>query len=287
MTEQRKNAVERLNRLGEQWTGAKDDADKKKRLENEIFTLAWSIFGKVKLKNTDFPLMEGIVEFLETDWGQFDAAKGSLYGFFLTRLHNRAVNEYRKQSKDALNHADSLDASVSPVEETETISLLDQRGQEDEYPSLHGPRIPELMAVIIHFQERLRGRSNNPERRNYFRMFFTDGVSDALRRGDLEPESVPRERELFEAMKTEFLDYFLSKRCRTAAGIRDCPPKAYGELVPGRPMTEPKRPLPNDVYITYLNGREGKALKSEATVTNQRNAYKLFLREILGDAQAF
>ena len=226
MTEQRKNAVERLNRPGEQWTGAKEDADKKKRLENEIFTLAWSIFGKLKLKNADFSLMEGIVEFLETDWGQFDAAKGSLYGFFLTRLHNRAVNEYRKQSKDALTRADSLDASVSPGEEPETISLLDQAGQEDEYPSLRGPRTSELMAVIIHFQERLRGRSNNPERRNCFRMFFTDGVSDALRRGDLEPE------------------------------FRG-------------------------------NGREGKALKSGATITNQRNAWKLFLREILGDAQAF
>ena len=118
-------------------------------------------------------------------------------------------------------------------------------------------------------------------------MFFTDGASDALRKGEWEPESVSRERELFEAMKTEFLDYFLSECCRTALEIRDCPPKLYGEMVPGRPMTEPKRPLPNDVYITYLNGREGKALKSEATITNQRNAYKSFLRELLGDVLVF
>lgn len=278
------NAVERLNRLGEQWGAAGGDA--KRRLQEEIFTLALSIFGKFRLKNTDFSLLEGMVAFIEQDWGRFDAAKGSLYGFFRTRLHNRAVNEYRRQHKDALCHADSLDAPALPGEETDAPSLLDNRGREDEYPSLRGRRVPELLATVIGFQERLRGRSNNPERRNYFRMFFTDGVSDALRRGDLEPEDIPRERELFEAMKTEFLDYFLSEHCRTAAGIRDCPPRAYGELVPGRPMTEPKRPLPNDVYIAYLNGREGKALKSEGTITNQRNAYKLFLRELLGDAQA-
>ena len=281
------NAVERLNRLGERWGAAKGEGDAGKGLQEEIFTLALSIFGKVRLKNTDFSLLEGMVAFIEQDWSQFDAAKGSLYGFFRTRLHNRAVSEYRRQRKDALCHADSLDAPALPGEETDAPSLLNNRGQEDKYPSLHGRRVPELLTTVISFQERLRGRSNNPERRNYFRMFFTDGVSDALRNGALEPEDIPRERELFEAMKTEFLDYFLSEPCRTAAAIRDCPPKAYGELVPGRPMSEPKRPLPNDVYVAYLNGREGKALKSEATITNQRNAYKLFLHELLGDAQAF
>ena len=285
---QHQNAAERLNRLGEQWSAVKDDPDKRTRLQEEIFTLALSIFGKFRVKNTNASLMEGIVEFIEKDWPQFDAAKGSLYSFFQTRLYNRAVNEYRRQHRktDAFSHADSLDTPAFPGEETDAVSLLDQRGTTDEYPSLHGSRIPELMAVIIHFPERLHGRAKTQERINYFRMFFTDGVSDALRKGDLEPEDISHERELFEAMKTEFLDYFLSACCRTAAEIRDCPPKAYGELVPGRPMTPPKRPLPNDVYVMYLNVSEGKALKSEATITNQRNAYKSFLRELLGDALA-
>ena len=156
---------ERLNRLGEQWSAAKDDPDKRKRLEDEIFTLALSIFGKFRVKNTGVSLMEGIVEFIAKDWAQFDAAKGSLYGFFQTRLYHRAVNEYRRQHKetDAFSHAGSLDAPISPGEETDAASLLDQRGTPDEYPSLHGSRISELMAIIIHFQERLRGRAKNPE----------------------------------------------------------------------------------------------------------------------------
>ena len=51
---------ERLNRLGEQWSADKDDPDKRKRLEDEIFTLALSIFGKFRVKNTGVSLMEGI-----------------------------------------------------------------------------------------------------------------------------------------------------------------------------------------------------------------------------------
>ena len=117
MTEQRKNAVERLNRLGERWSASKGDADAGKRLQEEIFTLALSIFGKFHVKNTGVSLMEGIVEFIAKDWAQFDAAKGSLYGFFQTRLHHRAVNEYRRQHKetDAFSHADSLDGPSPPV----------------------------------------------------------------------------------------------------------------------------------------------------------------------------
>ena len=61
------------------------------------------------------------------------------------------------------------------------------------------------------------------------------------------------ERELFEsAVKTEFLDYFMTRNCRRVLTLRDCPVKPYGDLVDGRPMKHPGHPLPNDVYLTYI-----------------------------------
>ena len=46
-------------------------------------------------------------------------------------------------------------------------------------------------------------------------------------------------------------------------------------------MTVPDQPLPNDVYMQYLNTVEGMELKSASTITNQRMAYRTFLKENL------
>ena len=179
---------------------------------------------------------------------------------------------------------DSLDRPVAPDGDGRTVTLQDTQGREDAYPGLEANRAAELLSLILRFPERLRGHAANPEKLNYYRLFFTDGVSDALRRGDLDPERIPHQRELWDVLKERFLDFYLVRRCRSAVEIQDCPLKGYGELVPGRPMEEPKRPLPNDVYVAYLKTREEKQ-KTESAVSNQRKAYKALLREIVGEWQ--
>ena len=270
--------IEKLNRLGEEWSAAAGDG--RKALEGEIFTLVLALFKKVCLKNTDFPYLEGIADVWEKDWPRFDASRGTLYGFFARRLHDRAVDLYRKERRNL--SAVSLDAPTGTDENERAVTMLDTQGQEDVYPVLEQNRVTELLSQILRFPERLHGHAANPERLNYYRMFFTDGVSDALRKGALNPDQIPHERELLEIMKKRFLDFYLARICRSAAEIQDCPLKAYGELVAGRPMEEPKRPLPNDVYVTYLKTREGKT-KTDSAISNQRKAYKAMLREILGD----
>lgn len=276
------DAIANFNRLGEEWTAAKEDADRRKWLENEIFIHAYSLFENVRLKNTDFRYLEGMADVWEKDWPRFDAARGTLYGFFAKRLHDRAVDLYRREIRNP--SAFSLDAPVhTDSGEDGTASLLDTRGEEDAYPALEQERVSELLALMLRFPERLHGHAANPEKLNYYRLFFTDGVSYALQQGDLDPEQIPHERELWEVLKERFLDFYLIRQCRSAAEIQDCPVKGYGELVPGRPMGRepPRPPLPNDVYLTYLNDREGKGLKSESTITNQRNAYKKLKHKIL------
>ncbi len=53
------------------------------------------------------------------------------------------------------------------------------------------------------------------------------------------------------------------------------------EMVEGRPMEEPGQPLPNEVYITYLNTMENRNIKSEGTISNQRTEYEDFVRKNL------
>ena len=51
------------------------------------------------------------------------------------------------------------------------------------------------------------------------------------------------------------------------------------EKVPA--MEPPEHPLPNDVYLNYLERVEGTKRNSSSTITNQRMAYRAFLKENL------
>ncbi len=138
----------------------------------------------------------------------------------------------------------------------------------------------QLTAAILSLQERLHGKANNPVKRLYYCMFFTDSIAGSIRRPDMAERYARHERELFEAFRLQFLDFFLSERCRSVYAIADTDEKLYGEMVPGRKMEEAGHPLPNDVYRTYLREREGYAVNSDSAVSNQRDAYKAFLRGI-------
>ena len=277
------DAIERLNSLGEELCAG--DLTKRERgyLETEIFQIAMTIFGKVYLKNTRYSYLNGIEGFIIKDWRKFNASKGTLYQFMKVRLHNHATDQYRKESKypDTV----SLDAPAFEGGDGSTLDWIDTvQGKRDEYPGLKPSMTCERIAALaVRFPERLHGRANNPEKINYYRLFFTDGISNALRKGYLELDEAPPERELFDAIKPEFLDFFKLRVCRTAKEIRDSPLKLHGELVPGQPMKEAEQPLHNDVYLTYLNTREGKALKSDSTITNQWTAYRDFMRYITNE----
>ena len=303
---------EKLNRLGEAWCAVRSagELQRKLTLEKEIFETAYSLFGHGRTGE----LWECAVgDFYEKDWKKFDAAQGSLYAFMLERLEKRArsirnqesgVRRVKKSAQEIEREARETGEDPEMVKEKKSVrpeSLDAPLGDEDgltlsdvyeDSRSEYAPHeavvsrssVASMLAVLFHFQEHLHGHANNPDKRNYYRMFYTDSMVDYIHGDVLPPESIAREREMFEAMKLEFLDFFMRNKCRTAAQIADSPLKAWGELVPGRPMEkESTQPLPNDVYLTYLNSREGKGLKSESTITNQRTAYRAFLREILGD----
>ena len=179
----------------------------------------------------------------------------------------------------------SLDA---PIGEGGERTWLDMFGEENPVDSpleklLCEDTAIQFITLALSFRERLTGRANNKTRLNYFRMFFSDSVVDLLHGGFDSRPFAAHERELFDqALHLGFLDYFMRKVCRRISELCVCPVKPYGELVEGRPMDrEPGHPLPNDVYMTYLNTREGYAIRSAGTISSQRKAYKDILRKSL------
>lgn len=136
-----------------------------------------------------------------------------------------------------------------------------------------------LISLILDLPTKLRGQANNPARVRYYRMFFTDEATDIIARGG-GAFFLRHERDLFRAMYLAFLDFFMAAPCRTVAAVERAHLKPYGEMVPGRPMEEATQPLPIDVYTQYLR-TEGVELRSDATISNQRDAYRTFKRENL------
>ena len=282
--------IAKLNRLGEEYCAAEDN-DRRRKLCSEIFLELDEIFRCKYSKTSGLPLNEALGAFFEQDWKSFDAEKGALYDFANFRLERRSVDMYRKDAgvKKAKNPETGKYAYMppdhleSPIDEKHTFQeQLESRSYnpEDEVVArmTADAKAMELLTIILNMRERLQGKAKNEQRITYFRMFFTDSVVDIIQNIETPESYVNHERDLFQALKTEFLDFFMNRVCRSVQEISDCPMKLYGEIVNDCPMEHMRHPMPNDVYIAYVNAKENFRIQSPGTISNQRNEYYKFLR---------
>lgn len=230
------------------------------------------------------------------DLGKYDPTLGSFQTFVTARLklrkadmkyqdsgaHRVTVEENGSKCQRWIGSV-SLDSRIDEEEgRTEMDRYMTPQALQDngeEWLELED-RVGQLIAAILRLPQLLDRQANNEARINYYRMFFTDGMVN-LMHSTGEKLDISHERDLFRAMKIPFLDFFLERNCRTVREILGTDLKDYGEMVPGRSMEKPKQPLPNDIYMQYLNNREQMNLKSPSTITNQRNAYRAFFKEVL------
>ncbi len=279
---------ERLEAVAIQWNALrKGDEAVREKLNLEFSAICCKLFDSSQLEALGLLWISEI--------SAFDPSKGSFRAFLGTRLKMRTRDIQRKdqgyyrkaegsrpKGAGQWMRALSLDAPASPGEQEEGDSFKDAlpAAGDDAGERLEAQeRIGELIALILDLPSKLRGQANNPMRAGYYRMFFTDGMSDGIARCG---EKIFRgyERKLFDAMLIPFLDFFMAKPCRTVAQIQRTPLKPYGAMVEGRPMAQPGQPLPNDVYLQYLR-RQGYPLRSASTISNQRDAYRAFIKENL------
>lgn len=280
---------ERLDQLGRQWMQCRSTGTQaeRKNLETEIFLLILQLFPK----QTD-----AVGTLYEKDWEKFDAQEGSLYDFCRFRLPKRMDAVERKDMDGRyVRKEDEVSGKQVKYKERHT-SLYKKVGEEGEGKLIEVVRqekesgadmgvmlnstMVELITLMLRLPQELRGRANNPQRLNYFRMFFTDSVADIAQNQEGISSLEERERDLFQVLQLAFLDFFQARNCRTVAQLRGSQSKPYGQLVPGRPMTDPGHPLPNDVYCAYFEAQEDTRIGA-STLSNQRTAYKELLEGYL------
>lgn len=110
---------------------------------------------------------------------------------------------------------------------------------------------------MLDLPNKLQGKANNPEKINYYRMFFTDGVTDYVRSSGGQV-FFAHEADLFQAAKLPFLDFFLDRVCRTV------PRLASSETRPlwpagGGPPGRARGAAPAPGRVSQLSGPGGGA----------------------------
>lgn len=262
----------RLEAMYREWAafGPEDSGRKQEKL-NDIFLAIYDLFpGHEDMINTLFM----------TDWANYDPALGTLYSFFKFRIDRRSKGAYQKERKreerlarDTSDGGDGQDTSIldslpaGPGSDPEDLLRLDATAC-------------ELIAAVLELPQRLQGRANNAARHNYFRMFFTDNIAAYLHDSPELEVIQRRERDLFAALKVEFLDHFMARHCRSVEAVHLSPLKPYGELVAGKDMKETRLPLPGDVYISYLDRIEHLRVGPSA-VSQQKQFYLQFVESVL------
>ena len=127
---------------------------------------------------------------------------------------------------------------------------------------------------MLNFAQRHQGQAANERRREWFRLFYTEDMTQALK---LMPLTFLHERDVFQAMKLPYLDYYMAKICRTGPQIAAAPLKPYSAVVPERAGTDTETPvpLPADVSLSYKRLCGGERVGASA----RSEQYKWYKRE--------
>ena len=287
-------AKEKLDLLGEKWCAGRDAMSGEQRLimQETIFLVIDDVFSKDK----NYP--EGIGEFFCRDWPAFDTEKGKLSSYARARLEYRAKEAQHKDREDHyVNvkdpdegkpkrewvYAASLNQSIDPdnTESAELVDLQNDGTAEAAFSEVSQPDwiLVQLLSLILALPSRLNGRANNPQRLRYYRMFFTDDSVEIIHSQPRITAYIEHERDLFQALHLGFLDFFMTRKCRSVIEISNTARKLLGELIDGENMITMDHPLPNDVYLAYIRAEVGTSAGSRSVVSEMRGNYRKFFAE--------
>lgn len=277
-------AWDQVDRLAEEWyatpAGEEHAAIKQKLLE-EFLGLSCNLLSE--------SMMEGLGDFWEQDFQRFDPALSPFSKFLLSRLKLRVrdgvredlgLRRAKRDGETVTEGAFSLDdTGGKDADDDMTREVRDPRAEEALEELFLDERAYECLSLMLDLPNKLQGKANNPEKINYYRMFFTDGVTDYVRSSGGQV-FFAHEADLFQAAKLPFLDFFLDRVCRTVPRLASSETRPYGQLVEGRPDEPVEQPLPQDVYRSYLAREEGRRAGLSA-ISQQRTAYRAFLKRML------
>lgn len=271
MDDQRKEKERRLNQAALLWKTTPPEG-KEAVIESrrqEMFILAFELFDS---KNDPMAFMDAF----EEAYQEYDADKGAFVNYLSTLYKYRKKDRIRHDSRHA-PRANSLDAPVSASGDND-LTLGDVTESASSGPDsgvMFESLYAELAALVLNFARNHTGRQANEARRKWYRIFFTEDMTETYK---TYPFAFSHERDIFDAMLLPYLDYYMSRRCRTGGEIALTPLRPYGEVVPAREGSreETKVPLPADVSLAYLSLCEG----GSATAGARSNQLKFYREEV-------
>ena len=262
----RKTQEARLNQAAEQWARLDPEGNEAARqaLYGEIFTLTFQLYDQ----SGEMWVLDAFEEAME----KFDPERALFSHYFVHLLSKRKVDAHRYEQR----HSPAGISLETPTEEDEQSELKDFL--EDTTIRKPGDVLAfessflELTSMILNFTQCHTGKSANETRRNWYRMFYTEDMTHAVKSVEFH---FLHERDMFAAMKQPYLDYYMSAPCTTGVQLRNTALRPYGQVVPERAgeTRETPLPIPADVSLSYLRLREG-IQAGASTRSNQLKCYK-------------
>ena len=257
----------RLDQAAEQWArlDPKGNEAARQDLYEEIFTLTFRLYDR----SGEMWVLDAFKETVKN----FDPDRKPFSHYLSFLAKHRKTDAHRKDERHSPAGI-SLDA---PVGETESTLMEFQKAPESAEPERRfdweGPFL-ELTAMILNFAQCHSGKKNNEIQRSWYRMFYTEDMTLALKSVELH---LLHERDMFAAMKQSYLDYYMSAHCVTAEQLRQTALRPYGQVVPKRAgeTRETPLPIPADVSLSYLSLCEG----IQVGITTRSNHMKPYKKE--------
>ena len=179
-------AWDQVDRLAEEWyatpAGEEHAAIKQKLLE-EFLGLSCNLLSE--------SMMEGLGDFWEQDFQRFDPALSPFSKFLLSRLTLRVrdgvredlgLRRVKRDGETVTEGAFSLDdTGGKDADDDMTREVRNPRAEEALEELFLDERAYECLSLMLDLPNKLQGKANNPEKINYYRMFFTDGVTTCAR----------------------------------------------------------------------------------------------------------
>ncbi|MCR4644635.1 MAG: hypothetical protein K5695_04400 [Oscillospiraceae bacterium] len=132
-------------------------------------------------------------------------------------------------------------------------------------------KVASLLANVTLFYEHHTGNYDYTERLRYYRCFTTDYMICFAKEKVFDIISI-NEQDAFSAMDCIFLDYLMTKECRTLYKIKKTPLKSYAQLGITKKTGTIGLPLEAIVYKDYLSKQYQKKV-SDAALSLQRTAF--------------
>ena len=268
---------QKLNELGNKYCNINpENSDERKTVFLEILGLSLILFSDKKFDTGDEKFIDNLIKAID-DYNTEKSKGKTLCNFLYNRLKSRLIDYYRKISVKE-NKEISLNSTISNSENEENKEFIDLLPSEEHncnYIEIENDII-DIMGKVINF---IYSKGNNlgTGKRLWYSLLYTEDITYIAKKQNVN-FSINNERELFDGINKEYLNYYMSKQCKNLSEIfftllkkyLDIGIDEYGYI---------DVPIQAKVTLKFLSTKKSKGLQKsrKSDYLKEYNAFKLSL----------